>query len=335
MCVLRDYEQLPEVGNDLDVMVEPAQRAEFRRAVHGFALELGLQPVRFPDHYHVLLMRFLGLDDDGRLLKLFVDEHSRGAGWWGAQYLTTREVMSGTRSFGAWLVPRPAHEAAMMLLTHLLIGGFVKAKHVPRVARLVETDLEEFRRIAQRAFGTAHGDLVAQAARQQDVAALESLATTLRKRHVARTTFSRAPSSIGWMAGETFSQLRLKLGRQGLVIRLTGEDPVPYGRSLAEGLGPLFKGVWFLGEEFDHPDLYRAADHWQVIRRGTTVPIYLGLARERLVVLSTGAAKEEFLSVPCVSLSTADPLSASLRTAVRLLAARAKLPDSLAGARSL
>jgi hypothetical protein len=335
VCVLRDYERLPEVGNDLDVMVEPAQRAAFRRTVNDFALEHGLQPVRFADHYHVLLMRFLGFDDEGHLLKLFVDEHSRGAGWWGAQYMTTTEVMSGARSSGAWLVPRPAHEAAMMLLTHLLIGGFVKTKHVSRVARLVEADLEEFRRIAHRAFGMGHGDLVTQAARQQEIPALESAAATLRRRHVARSALSRAPSSVRWIAAETISQSRLKFGRQGLVIRLAGEDPVPYARSLAEGLGPLFKGVWFVGEEFDDPDLHRAWDRWQILPSGRTVSIYLGMARERLVVVSAGASQSEFPAVPTVLLSTEDLLSDSLRTAVGLLADRVELPNSLPGARSL
>lgn len=287
ICVMRGYEALPSlVENDLDLMIAPSDVGAFRAILLGFATDRGLRLVAVADHRHVTLIRFLGVDEDGSVVKLVVDEHTRGEGWWDVPYLTNAEIIRDATGGGAWVVPRPAHEAAMALLSHLLIGKRVKLKHVHRLPELISADRTEFRRILTSAFGSRLTDDVMMAVERRDGAQLDRLAWRLRLALVVRGV-SRRPWLTLNIVRDRWAQVRLKMRRRGVVVHMRGPDQRAHAADLSRAMRLVFKDTWFLGR--DLAGLETVTEYGQSRRiAGRTVVLQMGAAvlRERLALVS-------------------------------------------------
>lgn len=247
VCVMRGYEELPNrVENDLDLMLAPSDAPLLRSVLLDFAEDMGLELVGVADHFHVVLIRFLGVDDQGTAWRLIVDEHTRGEGWWGLPYLRNEEVLGDAISCGAWLIPRPAHEAAMALLSHLLIGRRVKVKHLSRLPDLISRDPSEFSRLTTDAFGPRLAARLLRAVLDQDVPGIEGMAWPLRASLAVRS-LSSEPQTVAAVARDRLAQARLKAARRGLIVELKGPGAAAQAADVAKATRLVFKDAWFFG----------------------------------------------------------------------------------------
>ena len=292
VCVMRGYESLPgSVENDLDLMIHPRDAPSLRSLLLDFAAAKALELVAVADHFHVTLIRFLGEGETGGACRLIIDEHVRGEGWWGIPYLSTEQILDGARRQGSFWIPRPAHEAAMALLSHLLIGKRVKEKHLVRLPTLISDDGDEFSRILRDAFGPRLARRVSDAIENQDRAALDRLAWPLRLRLLISGLLT-APSRARDVVRDRMAQVRLKTSRRGLVVVVDRGSAVKVAAELARSVRLVFKDAWFVGSAISGADTNVGFGRW-FADAGTLAAIYRvwsGVVRERVVFVTSAPA---------------------------------------------
>lgn len=123
--VLRNYEHLPhDVGNDIDVLVRPAQLAQAEELMVQAAGDAGYQlhnraefsPVSFLFHHPDTLQQIQ--------FDLFYNQQ-----WRGFDLLSADAVLDRRINRGLFSIPHPVHEAITDLLTRLIFHGYVKENY--------------------------------------------------------------------------------------------------------------------------------------------------------------------------------------------------------------
>lgn len=134
-CVLRNYEGFPSknVGSDLDILIF---QIDLPAAVRALRSLQGIRIVGYAERYYVAHTFVEGVSPAAGIRALAVD-FIWNLNWKGIPYLTTNIVMQAAipRQAGnlSFLVPFPAHEAIISLLSSLLIAATIKEKYFPAI----------------------------------------------------------------------------------------------------------------------------------------------------------------------------------------------------------
>jgi hypothetical protein len=141
-CILRNYEGFPDVnlGNDIDFLIRPYDLPRAMRALRSIE---GIRIVGFAEHPHVASVFLAGTSATSESRSIQVDFFGL-LGWKGLPYIPVGEVLKAavTRRAGQlrFLVPRPAHEAIISLLTSLVVSAHLKDKYLPAVQQIFASD---------------------------------------------------------------------------------------------------------------------------------------------------------------------------------------------------
>jgi hypothetical protein len=134
-CVLRNYEGFPDLnyGHDVDFLI---RSADLPRAIIALRSLQGVRIVGVTAHFGGPSIFLEGISTAPGLRALQVD-FITCLSWKGMSYLSTNAILTAAipRLAGnlSFLVPCPAHEAIISLLSSLLVGGWLKEKYFPGV----------------------------------------------------------------------------------------------------------------------------------------------------------------------------------------------------------
>jgi thymidylate kinase len=139
-CVLRAYEQLPEVFHgDVDLLANAKDRSKFQSIVMEITTERGwhlLKHVRKFDMWQLFFYPTRCDDQVGRFI-LQLDLYYR-VSWKGVVLLSAEAILQERIRYHGFFIPSPHHECAILLLKDLLSQGCVFPKHRPKIQVLAE-----------------------------------------------------------------------------------------------------------------------------------------------------------------------------------------------------
>ncbi len=155
-CVLRNYEQIYENnGSDVDLAMEPEHLLAAKDCLGLAAAETG--------HHFVLRARYVNYSyvywhPEGEFLRIDLETEIR---WRQLPVLTARSVVGLRRKFGAFYIPHPRHETAIILVAAIWRVN-ISERYRNQLAALFaqHCNLEELRRTFRCAFGSK-GDALA------------------------------------------------------------------------------------------------------------------------------------------------------------------------------
>jgi thymidylate kinase len=217
--VLRNHEALPErIGNDLDLLVDPARRESAEEVVTAAAAEAGWVLLNRAEFVPTGL--YFWHADSGAVVQI---DLFHGLWWRGLEILPALELLRGRRRVGPHHVPDPVAESALHLLSGVVYSGNVKRKYRERMHGVARDDPE---RLADALRNSCSARL---AARLVEIAAgnrwpeLERAVATVRRALLANAMRSPGPSArrLGAEAGRV---LRRFMRPPGLMIAILGPD---------------------------------------------------------------------------------------------------------------
>ena len=233
VILLRNYENFPAaIGHDLDVFFRPADvpdaAAIFREVLHAG----GGAVLHVHERDYVLAVWFRAARDEPRAIHL--DFYHGAFTWHDLPYINEQELITGSRAWGNFRTPRPAHEALNLFLTSLLWGGFFKSRYGERIGALLKAPEEaaEFFRVLEREFGARTalsakpraGELVGEAVRFPVGEEMQPYAARLRRWFKVRS-FLRRPLTTPLRLGRYWlKELGTVLSPPGICIAVLGPD---------------------------------------------------------------------------------------------------------------
>ena len=238
--VLRNYESLPDfTTNDIDVLVAPVQLRQAEQTLLQAASQAGFRlhnRVQFATL--ALYLSCPRADNPQAHFDLFT-----ALKWHSFDFISCRDFLQRKTSRGLFTIPHPAHEAATNLLASLIYTGKVKDKYKPAIATTFKAEATLITELLTPTYGTANARFLATAAAQQDWAAIEAAAGSLRRALVFRQ-LTRSP----WRTFKSaLADTRRLLGRwlrpPGLTVVLCGADgsgKSTAARAVVDGLSTTF-----------------------------------------------------------------------------------------------
>ena len=200
-CVLRNYEGFPDcnVGSDVDFLI---RKGELRSAIRALRSIKGIRIVGYAERSYAAHVFVEGVSPTPGVRAIGLD-FVWSLNWKGLQYLTADDVLHAAiqRQAGdlTLLVPSPAHEAIISLLSSLLIGGWIKEKYSAKVHRTFAGDSLEVTAALLPAFGrqaaTRLVDSVVNGDRQAMLSCVKPLRVSLTWRALLHSPF-RSVSAI-------------------------------------------------------------------------------------------------------------------------------------------
>lgn len=143
-CILRNYENLPEtVGNDIDILVHERDCELFTECIHQAAKTLGWKSTytrRKHQFFTIVLHKSLCDNIYSLKLDVWID-----LAWRGVPYVDAEYVLSNTREYKMFNIPRPGCEAAITSMKELTGGGNIPPKYYKRIKSFLLEDEEGFR----------------------------------------------------------------------------------------------------------------------------------------------------------------------------------------------
>jgi hypothetical protein len=207
-CVLRNYEGFPEqnLGHDVDLLIRSAdlpRAVAALRSVDGIRIVGATVRAGGPS----LFLEGVSAEDGVRALQV---DFITSLNWKGMPHLQTEAILeaaiprhAGNMSF---LVPAPAHEAIISLLSSLLVGGWVKEKYLPSVRQRFINDRAEVVAALRQNFGLKAAERLADAVesgeRAQMLECVGLLRASLTLRAVGREPLGSCRSIIRHYARE-------------------------------------------------------------------------------------------------------------------------------------
>ncbi len=244
-CVLHNYQQLPhEVGNDLDILVDPAGLDRAYEATLTVAQQQGWSVVRTVCRRGIRTV-YLATGTSGATdilhIDLLCELTVKRVAWANARY-----VLQHRRALRHFHVPQPGCEA-VVALRGLLLSGTVRAKYREDMARYVWEDPDHMRGCLHGYFSTSLIETVIEYIRARDWAALAALAGPLKRSLWLHTMFRRMPSQVGRFAEYLYERAKEWFRPTGLFVALIGPDgcgKTTVANALAQRLdNTLFAGV--------------------------------------------------------------------------------------------
>ena len=152
-CILRNYEELPEVNNshDVDFLIHKSDADKNAEYLMQICHSLELTCIRVVKKEYVENWFFASQQHplDGMVqLDFFYDGE-----WHGFQYLSADEILQQRVQYKDFYVPCKNHEALLTLYSGLLWGGIIKEKYYERLCSLIKSDKEGFDHIIINTLG--------------------------------------------------------------------------------------------------------------------------------------------------------------------------------------
>jgi thymidylate kinase len=218
--VLRNHEDLPhQVGNDIDLVVHPQDRARIDGLVRTVTRELGLFLLRVHRRVEYDAYDVAASDLGGRLF-LEVEVHA-SCEYRGRVFVDADDLVAHRRRFDGWLwALSPGMEAYALLLHAALHKGELKPKYASRLVALEAREPGELLRIASQHLGRHLGHALATVRTEPQLLALrDDLARAVDRRY--RGNLWRRPSSS---VRRKIRNSRLRLRPEGLLVVFLGPD---------------------------------------------------------------------------------------------------------------
>ena len=237
--VLRNYEKLPaETGNDIDVLVRPAQLAKAELILIQAARGAGYQLHNRAEFSPVSL--FFHQKDSLQQIQFDLFPHLK---WRGFALLPVTAALDQRIDRGLFSVPHPAHEAVTSLLTRLMYHGYVKEDYKTRIHAGFKAHPAEATTQLAQLFGDELAAELAAAIQDENWMHVESRCGALRRQLIWRQTTRQPLVTLGSL----FSDLPRFAGRlirpPGVTVVLAGADGC--GKSTAaEKLTDALRGTF-------------------------------------------------------------------------------------------
>ncbi len=156
-CVLRNYQNIyQDTSSDIDLAVEPERVTEMKACLHEAAAATG--------HNLVLRARYVNFSyvywhPQGGFIRVDLETEVR---WRVFPILTAKSIVTLRRKEGAFYIPHPRHESAI-LFTAAIWRGFLSERYRKQLARLYAqvANPEELQRTFRAAFGSVGKRLAA------------------------------------------------------------------------------------------------------------------------------------------------------------------------------
>jgi O-antigen/teichoic acid export membrane protein len=242
-AVMRNFEGLPESkrGNDIDLMVLPADRIKHRDLLMGAAGRAGWNLVQAIEKTNISSYRLMsapGSRDSFPEVLMF--DLFPGDSWYGARFMNAEDALGRREPLGRIHVLSSFDSIGCLLLHHTLCSGYLgKKQYKPEIAALVRQHGRKFEDWATQIFGRALAqDFVAAVEReikQDGLGDIPSVQRKLRQALVTRTLL-REPlrTSAAWITLALF-ELRRFFKPMGLVVSIWAEGEKER-RTLIEGV---------------------------------------------------------------------------------------------------
>jgi len=197
-CVLRNYEGFPakNVGSDIDFLITPS---ELPGAIRALASIEGIRIIGFAERYYVAHLFVEGVSTAPGVRCLGID-FIWSLNWKGITYLPTDMLLEAATqrqvNDETYLVPSPAHEAIISLLSSLLVGGWLKEKYFPKVHKIFTDNRCNVFAALRPAFGDKPATQLVSAVIEGDRPKMLKCVSSLRILLVLRSLLRRPIRSI-------------------------------------------------------------------------------------------------------------------------------------------
>ncbi len=151
-CVQRNYHGYPDrLTGDVDIVVPEGQIAfiadKLRRLAHRLGWSCYIE-YSWRGSAHLGFCKSIYPERFVLVIELFA-----GGSWRGMVYLSSSNILSGRIRHGITWRPRPAHQAVITAIHHLLYNQEVPDKYKEEICSLVRDDQELFKQVLSSAFG--------------------------------------------------------------------------------------------------------------------------------------------------------------------------------------
>lgn len=209
-CVLRNYQGFPEanLGNDLDLLVAPADMPRAVRAIHTIP---GVRMVGYSERPCVVNVFLAGISRETESRALEIDLDLRMS-WKGLPpFLSADEVLATAipRTAGdvGFFVPSAVHEALISLMMSLYLGGWLKEKYLPQVQQIFAGKRSEVIEALSPGFGVEVAIRLADAVISGDRPGMIGMVGPLRRSLFLRSLRRRPLRSLAAMLHYYASEL--------------------------------------------------------------------------------------------------------------------------------
>ena len=125
-CILRNYEDLPAVSNDIDILID---KSVINKVIENFNKELIIKNVALI--YTIEFSCYSLFFYDKEKNNIFHIDLFPSLSWGGLEYLDTHTILDTRIKYKSFFIPLPENECIELLLTRLIYQKRVKDKYKP------------------------------------------------------------------------------------------------------------------------------------------------------------------------------------------------------------
>jgi len=138
-CILRNYEDLPAISNDIDILVE---KSVINDIIEKFNTELIKRKVLliYTAEFSCYSLFFYDIEQNS----IFHIDLFPSISWCALEYLDANIILDTRVEYKSFFIPSPEHECMELLLTRLIYQKRVKDKYKPRIMTLYSQNRQAF-----------------------------------------------------------------------------------------------------------------------------------------------------------------------------------------------
>ncbi len=250
-CILRDYEGLPDrIGNDLDLLVHPADVASFRVCLLDAAAATGWQLLKNPERFR-FRSYWLAADGGREVVHFDVwDLHH----WKGICFAPNDAFLKKRIRFKQFYIIDPDTQAGSCIIKDLIQNGAVKDKYKLYIQEYAQTHSEQIVALLQRTLGKKMARWLTHETARAAWDTIDAKASAVRRKLVLHAFLKNPLLPVFGFAAFLWGHLFACLARpSGMFVVLVGPDGS--GKStvadkLQETLKDLFKGSRYFHGQF-------------------------------------------------------------------------------------
>lgn len=218
--VLRNYENLPgEIGNDLDVLVDPSRIRDAEIILievivqHGGLLHNRAEFSPISLFFH-----------DGETRQQFHVDLFRGLTWRGAEILSAKQVLANYREHNGYRVVSEEHEAILNLLTRLLYGGYVKDSYKEKLEAYLSDNRQGMQNALSKIVGKPCAKMLVDNISDQNWDDINSVSRDIRLALLKTGILKQPFTVIGVLLGDSLRLFVRWVINPGISLVLMGPD---------------------------------------------------------------------------------------------------------------
>jgi len=237
--ILRNYEGLPDfAGNDIDVLVHPAQLREAEGVLLAAARNAGF---RLHNRVEFATLALYLSSQQGTTQTHF--DLFTALKWRGFDLLACEGFLERKASRGLFSVPHPADETAAKLLASMIYTGKVKEKYRQSLVAGFLAEPAATTRLLAETYGQANAEFLVAAGAKADWALIEARTGALRRALILRQLTRRPGRTLKSalrLAGRLAGRLRWPPGLTLVLCGADGSGKSTAARAILDGLSSTF-----------------------------------------------------------------------------------------------